>query len=130
MVKGSLVWRGATPLDLAGVPEQVGVAALVGAEAGAVDCGEQMTADARANAPWTDQSGRARAGLHPVVKVEGNLAVGGVGHDLSLDYPEFLEFKDGGRWGIVLRIQEIWTGKAPAVFAARINEAIASLVRL
>lgn len=74
---------------------------------------EQRAEDAtqwmRAEAPWQDRTGRARAGLHVEVKESpGVLAELVFSHDPSLDYPVYLETKDGGKFAIIAPAIDYW----------------------
>lgn len=94
---------------------------VAGVKAGADDISVIATDFARAYASWTDRTGAARRGLHPVVQELEAGAAGGVGHDEDLDYVGRLETVSGGRFGIIPRAQEVMTAQAPAVFAAAIE---------
>lgn len=63
----------------------------------------------KANHPWTNRTGAAEAGLHVEVrKAPGVLAEMIFSHDDSLDYPVYLEIKDGGRWAIIAKAVDYW----------------------
>jgi hypothetical protein len=63
---------------------------------------EEGAAWMRGNAPWTDRTGRARAGLHvDVLESPGVLAELVFSHDDSLEYPVWLELANGGRYAII-----------------------------
>lgn len=63
----------------------------------------------KANHPWTNRTGAAEAGLHVEVKESPGVLVEMVfSHDDSLDYPVFLEIKDGGRWAIIAKAIDVW----------------------
>lgn len=54
------------------------------------------------NAPWQDQTGAARAGLHvDVLESPGVLAELVFSHDPSLDYTVWLEIANGGKYSII-----------------------------
>ena len=61
---------------------------------------DEATAYAKTNAPWTDRTGNARAGLHSSVDIQPNsfeLIVAG-----SVFYQIFLETRFSGRYAIIL----------------------------
>lgn len=61
------------------------------------------------NAPWEDDTGRARAGLHvDVNQGPAVLAELVFSHDTSLDYPIWLEIAHGGRYGIISQAIDHW----------------------
>lgn len=76
--------------------------------------GEDMGEFAQVAAPWTDQTGDARAGLEGYSGVYGTADQGpgvvnhyvGVKH--GVDYGKWLEIRWGGRWGIVQRTLEVF----------------------
>jgi hypothetical protein len=63
----------------------------------------------KSNAPWQDQTGRARAGLHVEVKDSpGVLTEMIFSHDDSLDYPVYLETRFSGRDAIIAKAVDYW----------------------
>ncbi len=61
------------------------------------------------NAPWTDRTGAARAGLHVEVReAPAVLAELVFSHDESLDYPVWLELANGGRYAIIAPAIDYW----------------------
>lgn len=56
--------------------------------------------DAKANAPWADRTGAARAGLYADVYEEGGEIVLELGH--SVDYGQWLELIQDGQYAIIL----------------------------
>lgn len=63
----------------------------------------------KSNAPWTDRTGRARAGLHVEVKDSpGVLTEMIFSHDPDLDYTVWLEIANGGRFGIISQAVDVW----------------------
>jgi len=115
-------------MNLVRVWGDIGVAARIGLEVGAEDAAPRMADHARAEAPWTDQTGRARAGLHGFVLADDRVVLAAVSYDRSLPYVEALETSAGGKWGIIARTQEVWSALAGSVFATRVNEALRTLV--
>lgn len=70
---------------------------------------EDATAWMKETAPWQDQTGRARAGLHVDVKESpGVLAELVFSHDESLDYPIWLEIANAGRFAIIAPAIDYW----------------------
>ena len=73
---------------------------------------EDMEAWMKDNAPWTDRTGRARAGLTAWVnEADGPIGSIIISHDLSLDYPIFLETAYQGRWAIITPTLDYWEPK-------------------
>jgi hypothetical protein len=63
---------------------------------------EEMLNFAKTNAPWTDRTGRARAGLNvEVADSPGVIAQVTLSHDPSLPYTLFLEISNQGRFAII-----------------------------
>lgn len=73
---------------------------------------EDATAWMKENAPWEDQTGRARAGLH-VEELEspGVLTELVFSHDPELDYPLWLEIAHGGTYAIIAPAIDYWGPK-------------------
>lgn len=73
---------------------------------------EDGTAWMKAEAPWEDQTGAARAGLH-VKELEspGVLTELVFSHDESLDYTLWLEIAHGGRYSIIPAAIDYWGPK-------------------
>jgi hypothetical protein len=70
----------------------------------------------KANAPWTDRTGDARAGLYATTERSGSLKQGrfttiSFGH--GVDYGFFLETMQGGRFSIVGPSLDYWAPLAP-----------------
>ena len=67
---------------------------------GMAKLGPEMEASAKANAPWQDQTGNARAGLHATVGgSRGATTTVYLMH--GVHYGKYLELKNGGRFAIV-----------------------------
>lgn len=63
----------------------------------------------RDNAPWTDRTGAARAGLNvQVLESPGVLAELVFSHDPSLDYVVWLEIANGGNYAIIAPAIDYW----------------------
>jgi hypothetical protein len=60
---------------------------------------DEMTAYAKKNAPWTDRTGNARAGLHTVHNVGQNFVELTVAH--SVPYGIWLEVRWSGKYAII-----------------------------
>jgi len=93
-----IVWTN-PPAHLAAKVAALGPA--FGAALGAVGASVAFAGEARAkaDAPWTNQTGAARAGLH------GTSAVAGLGLEVVLahgvDYGVWLELANQGRYGVI-----------------------------
>jgi regulator of sirC expression with transglutaminase-like and TPR domain len=61
---------------------------------------EEMESYAKSNAPWTDRTGDARAGLHADV----DTSLGDITIELAhaVDYGIYLELKDDGKYAILM----------------------------
>lgn len=68
---------------------------------GAAVLAAAMEADAQANAPWQDQTGDARAGLHSFVEVVGDLVSIYLAHGDAIGYDLALELGRGGKYAII-----------------------------
>jgi hypothetical protein len=63
----------------------------------------------KVNAPWQDQTGAARAGLHTqVLESPGVLAEIVFSHDPNLEYTVWLEVARGGSLGIISRAIDVY----------------------
>lgn len=63
----------------------------------------------KANAPWTDRTGRARAGLRAIVRESpGVLAEIVFMHDPDLDYTVWLEIANQGEYAIIAPAVDYW----------------------
>lgn len=60
----------------------------------------EVEAYAQTHAPWEDQTGAARAGLHAEVGIEGTDVTLSLMH--SVDYGVYLELKDNGQYAIIM----------------------------
>jgi len=58
-----------------------------------------MEASAKVNAPWTDRTGKARAGLFGTVDKHGNVITVVLAH--SMEYGVYLELAHGGKYAIL-----------------------------
>lgn len=73
------------------------------------DRAKEAAAWMKQNAPWEDQTGRARAGLAvDVLDLPGVIAELVFHHDPDLEYPIFLETKFGGRDAIIAPAVDYW----------------------
>lgn len=82
------------------------------------------------NAPWTDRTGRARAGLMAYLEEdERPFAIGTIRLTYSddIDYGVWLEFAYQGRWGIIAPALDHW---GPIVRRSLQNMANLGLVTL
>ena len=61
---------------------------------------EEIQAYAQDNAPWTDRTGEARAGLETEVNSEGNDVMLSLFH--TVDYGQWLETIQSGRFAIIM----------------------------
>lgn len=59
----------------------------------------EMEEWAKANAPWQDRTGAARAGLHATVEETGQIGTITLAH--GVDYGLWLEIANGGRFAII-----------------------------
>ena len=78
----------------------------------------QAEAHMRANAPWTDRTGNARAGLNAKVEVGANKVAIVLAH--SVPYGIWLEVRWGGKYAII--------EPTIATFAPKFVEAVGRLV--
>src|SRR5262245_13273308 len=63
----------------------------------------------KANAPWQDRTGRARAGLHvDVVEAPAVIAELVFAHGEDVEYGIWLEIANGGRFGIISKSIDFW----------------------
>lgn len=72
---------------------------------------QQILADARANAPWQDRTGDARAGLG--VEVTSSLSSVQLTLYHSVEYGQWLETIQGGNFAVIMPTLERW---APRLF--------------
>lgn len=64
----------------------------------------------KANAPWTDRTGAARAGLHvDVTQAPAVLAELTFSHGEDIDYAVWLELAHSGSFGIISRSVDYWS---------------------
>lgn len=66
-----------------------------------------MEAWAKANAPWTDRTGAARATLHASVE-ESGFAIGQIVLAHGVDYGVWLEIAHGGQYAIIAPAIDMW----------------------
>lgn len=69
----------------------------------------EMEAWAKANAPWTDRTGAARAGLHATVEETGQIGTIVLSH--GVDYGLWLEIANGGRFSIIAKAIDMFGPK-------------------
>lgn len=70
---------------------------------------EDMLNFAKTNAPWTDRTGAARAGLNvQVADSPGVIAQVTLSHDPSLPYTLWLEIANQGRFAIIARTIDVY----------------------
>lgn len=69
----------------------------------------EMEAWAKANAPWTDRTGAARAGLHATVEATGQIGTIVLSH--GVDYGLWLEIANGGRFSIIAKAIDMFGPK-------------------
>ena len=72
---------------------------------------EAAEAFMKANAPWTDRTGQARAGLHAEVIASDNTFVLSMGHGQNVEYGIWLETRFNGRFAIVIPTQIIFSSR-------------------
>ena len=63
---------------------------------------------AKDNAPWTDRTGAARAGLHVTVDKSGPLAQITLAHGDNVPYGVWLEIANGGKYAIIALAIDVW----------------------
>lgn len=66
----------------------------------------EMEEWAKANAPWTDRTGVARAGLHATVEENGQIGSITLAH--GVDYGLWLEIANQGRFAIIAPAIDYW----------------------
>ena len=71
---------------------------------------------AKQNAPWTDRTGNARSGLFGTAErdVAQRIVTIYLSHGATLDYGQYLELSNGGRYAVIMRTIE---GHLPALNA-------------
>jgi hypothetical protein len=67
-----------------------------------------MQNDAKQNAPWTDRTGNARAGLFGTAEADfaRKVVVLYLSHGATLNYGVFLELAHGGKYAIIMRTMQ------------------------
>lgn len=94
----AIVWS-TSPSDLADAIEKWGEKILAAAKAAATQLGPLLVQNAQAGAPWTDQTGDARAGLdHTEILSDAQVTIV-LYH--SVYYGIFLEVCNGGKYRII-----------------------------
>lgn len=81
--------------------------------------GDQAVAYMRVNAPWTDRTGNARAGLDKIVFRQGGRYVLNLFGRAS--YQIWLEVKNGGRYAIIGPTIQIWGPRVMAQTSGLLN---------
>lgn len=89
---------------------------LAEAEAKAKDLAPRITAYARQNAPWSDRTGAARAGLDTTAYRSGSEIVFDLYH--SVDYGYWLEVIQSGAFAIIMPTLEAMSGEVMASMGA------------
>lgn len=69
----------------------------------------EMEAWAKANAPWTDRTGAARAGLHATVEETGQIGTIVLSH--GVPHGLWLEVANGGRFSIIAKAIDVFGPK-------------------
>ena len=71
---------------------------------------------AKQNAPWTDRTGNARSGIFGTAErdVAQRIVTIYLSHGATLDYGQYLELSNGGRYAVIMRTIE---GHLPALNA-------------
>lgn len=92
----TIVWRGTLPANL----RKLDPTMLRRAVAATYSFAPRVEAHMKSNAPWTDRTGNARAGLFSRAETEASGARIVFGH--SVYYGIFLEARWSGRYAIVL----------------------------
>jgi hypothetical protein len=90
-------WHNLT--QLINQPEAFGAELLEMAKQHMTDLATKIEDYAKANAPWTDRTGDARAGLHAIMRSSREVFEIDLGH--SVYYGFFLENYNGGQYAII-----------------------------
>lgn len=85
------------------------------AVAAAEDVARKMEAAAQDGAPWADQTGAAREGLAADVEHTGDTIIVTLSH--SVDYGEWLETIQSGRYAIIMPTIEQYAAEVEAAIA-------------
>jgi hypothetical protein len=106
-ITSGLVWT-RPPSELAKAVEQYGEKVLVAVAAVAQYVATEMQNDAKQNAPWTDRTGNARAGLFGTAEADfaRKVVVLYLSHGATLNYGVFLELAHGGKYAIIMRTMQ------------------------
>lgn len=94
-----------------------------GITAGIHRLADAMVEYAQTYAPWNDRTGAAREGLHAEVLTEDGRFMAALLH--GVDYGKWLELRDNGRLGILLRTQEVFASRAAGIVSGEIKLALA-----
>ena len=110
-----IVWR-TPPDELAAAVDRYGDQVLTAVTAVAQYIATQMQNAAKQNAPWTDRTGNARSGLFGTAErdVAQRIVTIYLSHSATLDYGQYLELSNGGRYAVIMRTIE---GHLPALNA-------------
>ncbi len=98
-MSNGIVWT-TSPSDLADNLDKWGEKVLAATKEAAKIISERMQEGAQQNAPWTDQTGDARAGLLTTVLLSDALVTITLYH--SVYYGIFLEVCNGGKYRIIV----------------------------
>lgn len=93
-----------------------------GITAGINRLADAMVDYAQMYAPWNDVTGDAREGLHAEVLTEVNRYMAALSH--GVDYGKWLEIRDNGRLGIILRTMEVFRTAAAGIVSGEIALAL------
>jgi hypothetical protein len=106
-ITSGLVWT-RPPSELAKAVEQYGEKVLVAVAAVAQYVATEMQNAAKQNAPWTDRTGNARAGLFGTAEADfaRKVVVLYLSHGATLNYGVFLELAHGGKYAIIMRTMQ------------------------
>ena len=110
-----IVWR-MPPDELATAVDRYGDQVLTAVTAVAQYIATQMQNAAKQNAPWTDRTGNARSGLFGTAErdVAQRIVTIYLSHGATLDYGQYLELSNAGRYAVIMRTIE---GHLPALNA-------------
>ena len=110
-----IVWR-TPPDELATAVDRYGDQVLTAVTAVAQYIATQMQNAAKQNAPWTDRTGNARSGIFGTAErdVAQRIVTIYLSHGATLDYGQYLELSNGGRYAVIMRTIE---GHLPALNA-------------
>lgn len=89
-------------------PSLAAVDVMAEEEDAVLEYAEEIKAYAQANAPWSDRTGDARAGLDVSVDQEGTSVVLELYH--TVDYGLYLEVKNSGELAIIMPTLEHFAG--------------------